>query len=395
MQPILVNGSLYAAARPARRERNALHVHRRRQQSSKGSEGERRRVMQGRAAMAAAALAVAVTALLAGQVPVPSPSSVPILPPGFPLDLGVSGREPTSAPIAEARPAGASWRTAQTESYAVALDGGEVATGIVGVPAEAPTTLVVLAHPWSVPAEAFRDPLQELAEAGVLAVAMEFRGARDDYKVKAGVEDTVAAALDLQGLYPTIDRTLLFGHSMGGQVALLAAATAPPETFDYVFVGAGVTDLEALWHANVPVRPYVERETGGTPMEAPAEYTRRSPIDRVAGLAAQGVARYFLVYGSGDPAVPLDHAERLYKALDAAGLPVSYYVVTTDEDPQWCVPVANACPGTTPAAHWAGRFDLMRPFIDNRIARLPDPDKDAIRGTYDGDSGQYDPSDVG
>ena len=37
----------------------------------------------------------------------------------------------------------------------------------------------------------------------------------------------------------------------------------------------------------------------------------------------------------------------------------------------------------------------MEPFLDHRIERLPDPATQAVRGTYDGDQGTYDPSDVG
>lgn len=370
--------------------------------------------MKGRAVLAAFVVAASAVAFLAATPADPATASSR-MPPEFtfagpdlddPADAGtataIGQDEPRPQDPAKPDegdedsdgPAGASWEPARTENYVVPVTGA-MAEGLVGLPSEDPTTLLVLAHPYGVAADEYAEDLQLLAERGVLAVAMDFRGPRDAYKVAAGVEDTVAATLDLQEKFPTLDRTLLYGHSMGGEVALLAAASAPPGTFDYVFVGAGVTDLEALWHANVPMRPYIEQETGGPPTDVPDEYTVRSPIDRVADIAAQAMARIFLVYGSGDPAVPVDHAEKMYEGLSAAGVPVSYYVVTTDEDPLWCVPVAQVCPTTTPASHWAGRIDLMWPFIDHRIERMLDPAEAALRGTYDGDSGTYDPSDVG
>jgi dipeptidyl aminopeptidase/acylaminoacyl peptidase len=275
---------------------------------------------------------------------------------------------------------------------------GQEAVGTLAVPAGDPKTLVVLAHPWAVGTDVFKVDLQRLAHAGVLAVAMEFRGDWDDFKVAAGVEDTVAATLALQAEYPSLDRTLLYGWSMGGEIALLSVAQAPAGTYDYVFEGAGVTDLAALWHSFVMARPAIEAETGGTPAEVPGEYVRRSPIERVGELQDKGVARYFIVHGAGDAPVPVEQAERMYSKMADAGLPVSYYVVTTNEQPWLCVPVVTLCAPNPPmgiANHEAGGLRLMQPFLDHRIQRLPDPAGGPMRGTYDGETGTYEPSDVG
>lgn len=275
---------------------------------------------------------------------------------------------------------------------------GEPARGLLAIPAGTPTTLVVLAHPWATDAELFRPDLERLAQSGVLAAAMDFRGEPDAFKVTTGVADTVAATLALQAAYPVVDRTLLYGWSMGAEVAFLAVADAPAGTYDYVFDGAGVTDLAALWHAFYAARPFIEAETGGTPTEVPAEYERRSPVERVADLKDKGVARYFIVHGAGDAPVPVEQAERMYSGLSDAGLPVSYYVVTTNEEPWLCTPVVTVCTPSPPkglANHEAGGLRLMQPFLDHRIERLPDPAASAVRGTYDGDTGTYDPSDVG
>jgi dipeptidyl aminopeptidase/acylaminoacyl peptidase len=299
-----------------------------------------------------------------------------------------------SAPI---RLAGSDASGPRVEPFAVDVAGQQV-TGLLAVPEGQPTTLVVLGHPWLRAADTFTDDLRRLADAGVLAVALDYRGAGEDFKVKAGVEDTVAATLALQAEFPSVDRTLLYGWSMGGEVAFLAVAAAPPGTYDYVFDGAGVTDLEALWHAFVAARPAIERETGGPPTQVPDEYRARSPVHRVADLAGKGVSRYFMVHAAGDSPVPVEQAERLYDALSDAGLPVSYYVVTMDQKPFLCTPVVTVCLDSPPkgvANHEAGGLRLMDPFLQHRIDRLPDPAAGAVRGTYDGDAETYDPSDVG
>jgi dienelactone hydrolase len=227
---------------------------------------------------------------------------------------------------------------------------------------------------------------------------MEFRGEQGAFKVDAGVQDTVAATLDLQASHPAIDRTLLYGWSMGGEIALLAVAQAPPGTYDYVFEGAGVTDLTTLWAVFVAARPFIEHETGGTPLQVPDAYTRRSPIERMDDLKDKGVARYFIVHGAGDTPVPLEQAERLYSLMAEANLPVSYYLVTADKDAWVCTPALILCAPTPPvglANHEAGGLRLMRPFLDHRIDRLPDPPTGPVRGTYDGNAGTYEPRDVG
>ena len=305
--------------------------------------------------------------------------------------------QPLALAVLESAPAAAAVAAAHVESYEVQVD-GETATGLIAIPTVTPTTLVVLVHPWGGTAELHRAGLQALADAGVLAVAMEFRGDQGAFKVEAGVQDTVAATLDLQARHPTVDRTLLYGWSMGGEIVLLAVARAPAGTYDYVFEGAGVTDLTSLWVVFVAARPAIEHETGGTPFQVPDAYMQRSPIEHVDDLEDKGVARYFIIHGVGDTPVPVEQAERLYSRMADAGLPVSYYLVTMDKDAWVCTPAVILCAPTPPvgvANHEAGGLRLMQPFLDHRIDRLPDPPADPVRGTYDGNAGTYEPSDVG
>jgi pimeloyl-ACP methyl ester carboxylesterase len=288
-------------------------------------------------------------------------------------------------------------QAAHVEAFEILVD-GQPATGFVGVPATEPTTLLVIAHPWMGTAEGYRPDLQAFAERGLLAVAMDFRGDVRDFKVHAGVADTIAATQALQAAHPSIDRTLLYGYSLGGEVALLAAAEAPAGTFDYVFAGAGVADLQFLWGFFPPGRLAIEQEAGGTPAQVPDAYRERSPVDRTAELVGKGVARYVVLQGAGDTVVDLGQGERLYAAMRDAGLPVSYYVVTVDQGPWVCTPVAALCAGQVPegaANHEAGALRLMTPFLEHRFRRMPDPAPGASRGNYNGETGVYSPADVG
>lgn len=260
---------------------------------------------------------------------------------------------------------------------------GETATGLLGVPGGRPHALVVIAHGGGTTAEHHREDLQGLAEDGVLAVAMDYRGARDAFKVEAGVQDTVAATLFLQAAYPEVRQTILQGWSMGGAVALLAVATAPAGTYAHVVVGSGITDLAALWQELPWVRPAIESEAGGTPDAAPQAYAERSPIHHAAAIVGRA-ERIWFVHGADDPIVKPSHAYQMHEALLAAGQPVAYYeaVRTT-----WaaCMP-STPCidPVTQAAGHEAGQFLVLRPLVAALLAGEPIamPALD-VRGSYD------------
>lgn len=346
-------------------------------------------------------LAASLAVLLAGCASTPTPGHAPD---HGPPELGALAAEAQGAPP-RLRPGSlddgpgdavnaSGWAPGLHE---VALDvGGEGATGLLAVPEGDPLALVVVAHGWGHAAQSHRGDLEELARMGAAAVAMDFRGDAAAFKVRAGVEDTNAAALALQQAYPAVEPTLVYGWSMGGEVALLAVLAAPAGTYDYAFVGAGVSDLQAFWLRSPFAREAVEREAGGTPDDVPEAYAARSPAFHGQALAAAGLRRVFIVHGSADPVVGVDHAEALYESLEAAGQPVSLYVMTRSALELPCLPT-GACPPPVPSAagHDAGAFRFVRPFLQHRIDGLADPAALAVRGTYDGFTGQYEPADVG
>jgi pimeloyl-ACP methyl ester carboxylesterase len=273
--------------------------------------------------------------------------------------------------------------------YAVEV-AGTTATGLVAVPPDSPRTLVVVAHGWGESSASHRDEMKALAEAGALAVAMDYRGPDAAFKVQAGVEDTVAATLDLQTRWPGLERTFAFGWSMGGEVVLLAAMAAPAGTYDYVFSGAGVTDPAGFWNVTEAARPALESEAGGAPSAVPAAYAARSPVARAAELAGKDVARIVLVHGVADDVVPVEQSLRMAQALRQTGVPTSVYVATRDV-PHACA--TEEC-APAPAGHFAGRLPAMLPFLLPRLAGALDPAAPFVEGTYDAAAGTYEPPDT-
>jgi pimeloyl-ACP methyl ester carboxylesterase len=113
------------------------------------------------------------------------------------------------------------------------LPGGEQVRAVVCEPAApAPNDLpaVVAVHGWGCSAYTFRRVLRPLADAGVRAAAPDLRGhgwsSKPLHAAAYGPEalaDWLAHVLDALAL----DRVVLLGHSLGGQVALELALTSP------------------------------------------------------------------------------------------------------------------------------------------------------------------------
>ncbi|HUR63897.1 MAG TPA: prolyl oligopeptidase family serine peptidase [Candidatus Thermoplasmatota archaeon] len=270
--------------------------------------------------------------------------------------------------------------------------GGDYTTGYVAVPAGGrATALVVLAKGLGVPAEAWRPFMEELATRGAASIAMEYRGAQDAWKVRAGAEDTLAAAHALRRAHPEATRVILYGVSMGGEASGLALAHAPRGTFTHWLAGSGVMDLRSEWQDAASFQPLIEAEAGATPLQAPAAYSALSPIDQVPAIAAQGLRRAYFVHGAGDTVVPAEQADRMVRALSAAGVPVSHTVILSEPNAWACTPAVIACAATAapngPAGHEAGiskvALDILRGLVEGK----PDPDAAFQRTWVEGGSG--------
>ena len=193
--------------------------------------------------------------------------------------------------------------------------------GLLYRPVNSPGLLpaMVVIHGWAPPGTVGAGLVAELAfefqQAGYLALALSMRGwpetgGEDDCGARQA--DDVSAAVRWLARQPGVDpqRMVLVGHSQGGQVALLAAATQAP--VHAVIAYAPVTDLE-LWAAmtHLPgIVDYIEDECSDD-----AGFAVRSPI-RVADKIKAPV---LLVHGTHDRRVHLVQSARFADVLARAG----------------------------------------------------------------------------
>lgn len=243
------------------------------------------------------------------------------------------------------------------ERYQVTVD-GEVAKGYLAYPTgSTPTTLLVIAHGccnklnpagWS-EAQAFGNStsrswnIDDTARAyGVAVVGMDFRGP-GYFDVWKGHLDTIAATEDLQGRWP-IERTILYGGSMGGTVSGLAVAARPDlydawinlygavnlfeifATFGFMpgIVPAVDPDDPTAADTTNPTGSWMVAEMGGLPATVPEEWIKRSPAFQAHRMV--GLPRAYHCYGVGDAYVPISQALEMQAALTAAGVPSSLYI---------------------------------------------------------------------
>ena len=157
---------------------------------------------------------------------------------------------------------------------------------------------------------------EDLAARGWAALTMAMRG----WPPTGGADDCgllqtrdALAALAWLGARPEVDagRTVLVGHSQGGQVALLAAAEGAPA--GAVVAYAPVTDLR-LWRQTTHIagiRDYVSEECSAGP-----GLRARSPIAHVADIEVPVLVRH----GAEDRRVSLLQSRRFVAALRKQGV---------------------------------------------------------------------------
>lgn len=129
----------------------------------------------------------------------------------------------------------------------------------------------------------------------------------------------VAAALAYAQAQPGVDHVAMWGQSMGGATAILAAAEQPG--IEAVIVDSAFTTLAETINTAVPIavfrpfiRPMAEAETGIS-----VDLVR--PIDAIARIAPRPV---FIIHGADDTVVPPDSGPRLYAAAQE---PKSLWVI--------------------------------------------------------------------
>jgi dienelactone hydrolase len=164
--------------------------------------------------------------------------------------------------------------------------------------------------------------LAELAAASgykVLVLALRgWLGSDGDSDQGLRQPDDVVAAIDWLRRLPSVDpgRIGLIGASMGGQVALLAAARRP--AIRCVAALFPPTDLEHWYVANPHMQPYLDDLTDPEGLRA------RSPIHHVHEIEAP----VLLMHGDNDENVPLDQSLRMTETLRAAGKEAELLIVS-------------------------------------------------------------------
>ena len=207
-------------------------------------------------------------------------------------------------------------------------------------PAPAPVVVVLHGGYWRAAygIELARPLAADIAAAGMVGVAVEYRRVGGGGGWPATLED-VAAALDaLPGLEVAgrldLGDVTVVGHSAGGQLAAWAAGRhrlppGAPGARPRLVVGtavlqAGVLDLADADREDLG-RGAVRDLLGAPPATVPDRLAAADPI----ALLPTG-ARVLCVHGSGDDVVPLRQSERYADAARAAGDRVEVQVVPGD-----------------------------------------------------------------
>jgi acetyl esterase/lipase len=207
---------------------------------------------------------------------------------------------------------------------------------------DAPAPVVVVLHGgfWRAAygVELARPLAADVAAAGMVGVAVEYRRVGGGGGWPATLEDVAAAIDALPGL-PVAGRLDLtdvtaVGHSAGGHLAAWAAGrhrlpadapgAGPAVRISAAVLQAGVLDLADADRQDLG-RGAVRALLGGPPDAVPDRFAAADPVR----LLPTG-ARVLCVHGSGDDVVPVRQSERYAAAARAAGDAVEVRVVAGD-----------------------------------------------------------------
>ncbi|HEV8361649.1 MAG TPA: prolyl oligopeptidase family serine peptidase [Candidatus Thermoplasmatota archaeon] len=289
------------------------------------------------------------------------------------------------------------------EPFALTVD-AQLATGWLAYPTDAaPTTLLVFAHGCCGSLGDGNFLAGYAATYGAAAVAMSYRG-NGHWNVWTGHRDTIAATEALQRRWP-IQRTVIWGVSMGGEVSGMAVA-ARPDLYDDWVDTFGVTDLFQEFAAlglypgiaanpgnpANPVGSWILEETGGLPGVAPPEaWVLRSPDLRAAEMV--GLQRAYIAHGVGDLIVYPTESLATLAALQRQGIPASLCLTLTRPGPlvTHFVPGLGVPSAPTPiglSAHDGYGFGCTGTWIDQLLRGLePDAGTLATLTVYDYNAG--------
>jgi dienelactone hydrolase len=184
----------------------------------------------------------------------------------------------------------------------------------------APYPALILLHGFASHAHAMAGLARAASANGYAALALSLRGwlgseGESDQGLRQPLD--VLAAIDWLGKRPLVDRGRigLVGASMGGQVALLAAAHKPPvRAVASLYAPA---DLASWYKGNPYIRDYLDDLCG------PEGLPVRSPLLRVAQIEVP----VLLIHGAKDENVPMAQTVAMEAALKSHGKEVEAFIV--------------------------------------------------------------------
>lgn len=204
-------------------------------------------------------------------------------------------------------------------------DGGQMVDALTLSPTDQGSLrpLLLLFHGWNgVPLEVYETDYTTAAVQRDWFVAAPMQRGQDTlgpaYAPLASLRsqhDAMQLVAYMRSHYPIDpDRIYVGGFSMGGMMAGVMAAKYP-DVFAAAVTHKAVTDL-ADWYneSNSSRQSRIVTETGGTPLQKPFEYRRRSPVEFASNLRNLPVA---IIHGDADTTVPPHHAQDFYNALQA------------------------------------------------------------------------------
>jgi acetyl esterase/lipase len=117
-------------------------------------------------------------------------------------------------------------------------------------------------------------------------------------------------------------KTLVIGHSAGGQLALCLAAHEP--SLKNVVSLAGVVDLQQAWELHLSNNAVVDF-LGGTPKEVPDHYREADPME----LSVARSTTQWLIHGAADDVVPSYFSRNYAEQKKRKGEGVHYLEIST------------------------------------------------------------------
>jgi hypothetical protein len=163
--------------------------------------------------------------------------------------------------------------------------------------------------------------------------------------VKEGADDMIAATHLFQDACTSIEETVMFGISMGGNASGLAVAKAAGDKnakggplFDYWFDIEGAVDVvETYAGASVlaPANAFaanakadIEKEMGDKTFDQdPAGYADLAVVSHIQEIADAGLKGAVLVHALEDGLVPYNQSREFVPMLIANGIPTDMYTV--------------------------------------------------------------------